>query len=313
MPFKQVIAIICLLLLPLTLFAEDDDPLFAGSLLAFYAQNADPGRLSVQPYFFFTHRYGIYGGDNDVAIKTNVDAYQTLLNIETGITKKLDIAVVFLNAYIRSHDQGVFHPGDMAVFLGYEIAKDNKKTSRPDLRLVVGESFPTGTYDRLNIADPFGDFSGDGSYDTYIILIGRKIFYIIPKHPFNINVNLYYIIPSGVEVNGLSVYGGGPDTFGTVAPGNQYIANVALEYLFTKNWGTAIDIRYEHQDRCGFKSFKSLATPAGLPSSERFSLAPSIEYNRDENFSVAGGVWFSVTGRNAIAFTSGVFTVFYYF
>ena len=39
------------------------------------------------------------------------------------------------------------------------------------------------------------------------------------------------------------------------------------------------------------------------------SADPVIEYNWSENLGVLGGAWFSVYGRNSLAFVQGVFSV----
>jgi hypothetical protein len=288
-------------------------PLFSGTLLSFYAKNADPGRLSVQPFVFFNRRYGFYNADSVVDTTTNVHLVQTLLSLEAGLTKVIDATLLLTSVYARSPVGSRFHGGDTALYLGFQLMEDKKNSFKPDLRLVVGESLPTGVFSGLRLNASEVDFSGDGSFDTIFVLIWRKAFRTRSEHDWDLNLNLYYITSTKVEVNGLSIFGGDGGTSGVVTPGDQYICNVAYEYLFTKHWELGIDIRYEHQNSSGFRPNRLLGKQAGTPSSERLSLAPCIGYSRDENFSIEAGWWFSVWGRNAIAFASAAATIFYYF
>ena len=289
---------------------EEFEPLYAGTLLSFYPENALPGCFSVQPYIFSTQIYGAYEKNWSVLHHKNINTNTLLLSLETGITDWLDVNLIVNGSYNHFSNQHSWLYGDTVLYFGFQILHDQRGEWTPDLRLLIGETFPTGRYQRLDRNKLKIAPSGAGSFQTSAILIIRKIFYTYP-HPFNFNLNLYYIFPASTGVHGFNFYGGGPHTRGTVHPGNIFVTNLAFELSLNQYWQLGLDIRYEHQNKSPFTG-KTLL-PTGLPSSERFSLAPCIEYTFNQDLSLATGVWFSVAGRNNNAFASWVANVFYMF
>lgn len=297
---------------------EEIEPLYCGSLLAFYPQNIPPGYISVQPYLFFTSYYGSY--QNNWSLQSKKNLYETNLTnfLETGITDNIDITVALETKYSRYRGNGLVQYGDTVAWLGFQALRDIKGSATPDLRFLIGERFPTGKYQNLNPKYGGGDSAGLGSYQTSLILVLQKIFYTLPRHPFNINLNLFYVLPTKTHVSGFNTYGGGYGTKGTIHPGNIFIVNLAYEYSFTRYWEWSIDLRYRHQAKSPFQGERGItkegtAASNGLPSSQVFSLAPAIGYNFNKIFCITWGAWFSVAGKNRDAFLSGAWTVFYAF
>lgn len=277
---------------------QDYTPLYAGTQLAFYPTNAAPGHLAVQPYLFYIHRNGAYTHHWSEKTFKATDSLSCLLALETGITDWLDISLYLNSAYKHYGNQNSFVLGDTGVFLGFQALHDQKHTWIPDLRIILGETFPTGKYDHLNPDKGGSDIFGTGSYTTTLILVLAKTFYTVLKHPYNINLNIYYIQPSHVSTHHASLYG---TSSGKAFPRSGFITNLALEYSLTRNWALGIDIRYVHQNKTTFKANNHSRQP-GLPSSEQFSLAPCLEYCWSENFSTSLGPWFTIAGRNSGAF-----------
>ncbi len=290
----------CALVLGSSLFAEDETPVFAGTLLTYISENAEPGHLIYQPVLFVTGFYGVYNKHWKEKDRKTIGQVDLNTTLETGITKNFDISVIFDGFYNRYRGRGTVLYGDTEVDLGWQISRDKKDSWVPDARLLVGEIFPTGKFQHLDPEKGGSDISGAGSYVTVVVGVIQKIFYVWPNHPCNFNLNLIYFWPTKVKVSGLNVYGNGE---GTASPGNHFIADLGLEYKFDKYWGAGTDFRYEHQGKSSFKR-------GGLPSSEIFSLAPSLEYNFSENLTLAWGAWFSVAGRNSLAFASGVVNLY---
>lgn len=292
------------------LFSDDGyEPLYAGTLLAFYSENAAPGHLSFQPYIFAGRNYGDYDQNWKVDHLDSYNSEVLYLSLETGITKFLDISLDIFGSYSQSKGGNTWLFGDMQIYLGLQLLTNKKGTWVPDLRILVGENFPTGKYDNLNPNKLGSDVSGTGAFSTIFVLVARKIFYLFPKHPFNFNLNLYCVLSNQIDVHGFNFYQE-VSANGRIKPGAQYVANLGFEYSFTKKFAGGIDVHYIHQDKSPFHG-KEAAT--GSPSFEQLSLAPCLEYNFSENFSIAAGAWFTVLGRNAAAFASGVANVYYYF
>lgn len=315
----NAIFLLAIALIPTHLLLSDGEienrPWYAGTLLAFYPTNAAPGHLSIQPYLFATNKYGIYNRRWSLESRKNINEVDLLLALETGITKWLDVSLYIDTTYERFNKKNSVTYGDTRVFLGFQISIDKKGTWIPDVRFLLGESFPTGKYDHLNLQKGGSDANGTGAFQTSIVFITQKIFHVFPCHPFNVNLNLIFALPVRTEVSGLSVYGGGKGTKGTIQPGNTFIANLGYEFCFNQNWEWGIDFRYEHDNKSTFKNRQDDATipKAGRPAAESFSIAPSLGYNWSQDFSMAWGVWFTVAGRNSEGFISGVANIYYYF
>ncbi len=291
-------------------------PLYAGTLLAFYPSNAAPGYLSIQPYIFFTKNDAFYNAHWSRQTKKPIYLSTLSVSLETGITQFLDVSLILNETYNRLGSRHSLLYGDMQAYLGFQALRDKKGTAIPDLRILLGENFPTGKYKNLDPKKQGSDISGVGSFETILLVVLSKVFYLFPKHPFDLNLNLFYIVPAKTHVHGFSFYGGGPGTEGTAKPGNQFIANLAFEYSVNRFWALGIDMRYEHFNSSPFsgkKGIDPILFPTGRPSTERISIAPCLEYCYSEDFSLAGGFWFTVAGRNAQAFVSTIFNVFYYF
>lgn len=292
-------------------------PLYAGTMLAFYSQNIDPGRLAVQGYLFKTRLPGIYDKDWSFQRAKTINELSLLVLLETGITRYLDVTLLLNTSYNVVHHQHSFLFEDTRAFLGFQISRDEKGAWVPDFRILLGENFPTGKYQHLDPKKILSDSSGSGSYATSFIVVTSKTFYVFPMHPFNLNLNLLYTFSSNVNVEGFNIYGGVANTRGEVKPGDIFLANLAIEYSLTRNWVLGLDTRYLHQNRSVFSGkkgkLKKSKASFGLPSSEQFSLAPCLEYNYNEVFGILAGTWFTVTGRNSENFLSGIVSIYYEF
>lgn len=288
------------------------EPLYAGTQLAFYPTNAAPGHLAVQPYFFYTHLHGTYNPKWSTKSQKSIDSVSTLFSLETGITEWLDVALYLNGAYRRFGNENSWVVGDTGIFFGLQFLSDQKNQWTPDIRVVLGETFPSGKYDRLNPRKGGSDIFGAGAYTTTLVFILAKTFYTQPKHPYNLNLNICYIVSSNAPVHGYSLYGGNSDTRGTAHPGSGFITNLAIEYSLNRFWALGMDMRYVHQNKTPFKGNKS-PIKVGLPSSEQFILAPCLEYSWSVNFSTALGPWFTIAGRNSQAFAGFLGNVYVYF
>ncbi len=292
------------------LFAQEPiDPLYTGTLLQFYGQNVDPGSLSITSYVYFLRQYGIYNSHWNVNHNPqfNIQTYEVFL--ETGITKWVDFNLNLYGITSQVHGRSTLAFSDLQAYLGFQLIKSQKETWVPDVRLLIGENFPTGQYQHLNPKKQGADVSGSGSYGTIVLLVLDKVYYHFPTHPISLNLNVYYTWLTKVHVRGVNAYGGAVDTKGVVNPGNQFTVNLSAEFSLTRNWVAGLDVHYLHTDRSSFRG----AGGAGLSSSEQWSLAPCLEYNFSDHMSVEWGAWFSVAGRNAPAFAGGVGSFYWAF
>jgi len=297
---------------------ESYTPLYTGTILAYFSENIPPGQLLVEPYIYQTTSGGSYNGDGSFLKKKRINQTSLQLLLETGITSFLDFTLLVTGSQNQTGNHHTTVYKDTQAFFGLQFLEDKKGTALPDLRLVIGESFPTGQYQKLNPETATIGSGGVGSYQTIFVLVAGKIFYTFPRHPFKINLNLESVVSTKTNVSGFNLYGGAYDTKGTVDPGTGYTVNLAFEFSLTRKWVIGSDIHYVRQNKIPFKGNpgtlpSGAAADAGLPSSNQLSLAPTLEYSYNENFGLLGGAWFTVTGSNTPQFFSGVFSAYYAF
>jgi len=295
------------------LFAEEEPPTFAGTLLPLYPQNETEGQIAIFPYFFYTREAGFYDENWEVEEIPNVHQSILLLTLEAGLTKKIDVSIGLEGIHFRLPNKETTRYGDTALYFGYQFILDAKAGLFSDLRFIIGEIFPTGQYDHLDPTLGGLDAAGAGAYQTFLTLIGRKVFYTCCNHAYNWTLSGTYITASRVFLKGASNYGTPEGTLGAIYPGDILIGNLGFEFLINKNLGWGLDLHYQHQNSSSFNPQPTSAFYPGLPSSESFSLAPCIEYNFSAQSSVEAGAWFTVTGRNALAFQSFVANYYYAF
>jgi hypothetical protein len=283
-------------------------PIYAGTLLAFFGNNIPPGDCLCEPYLFVGNVNGIYDHHWQNDHQFNNFESQLLLLIETGITQWLDIALTINENYASTQGGTFWGYGDTRLALGFQVTTNRPKSLQPDFRIILLQSFPSGKYDHLDPRKHFGDAVGSGAYETWAIAIVRKIIYFTPRQPIAVNFNLGGNISTNANVKGISIYGGDNTTRGSVHPGQQVLANLGLEYSLTVNWIFGLDLHYRHHNKS-----RSKHCILKVPSSEEYSLAPCIEYNPNTHFGLEAGAWFSVAGRNNLSFASGVFTAYWLF
>lgn len=289
-------------------------PIYSGTLLAFYSENISPGQLEVEPYLYQTSISGSYTQNWSFQKSKPIHELAFSLFFETGITKWLDFSLMLNTTYNQIGNLHTPLCSDTQAYLGFQVLTDIKGSWVPDIRLLLGENFPTGKYQHLNPQKQLSDSSGSGAYETSFIFVTKKIFYTFPKHPFNICLNLAYTLLNKTNVKGYNIYGGTFDTKGKILQGAQYMVDLATEYSITQNFVIGTDIHYIHQNRSTFSGNSGDANPfVGFPSSDQLSLAPCLEYNYNNNFGIFGGSWFTVAGKNSYKFITNIITVYWVF
>jgi hypothetical protein len=284
-----------------------EDPIYAGTLLAFIPENIPPKQVYVSYYINSTLQYGSYNNQSEFIREKTIHTPSTSLFIETGITSILDISINIGANYSQIGNYQSLTYQDTQAFLGFQLALDKKGEWIPDIRFLVGENFPTGSYQRLNPKKHLTDSSGTGSYQTIFTLVTQKVFYPFCFHPFNINLNFEYITSTKTNVRGYSVYGGDPSTYGTIKPGNQFIFNFAFEFSLTQNFVICSDVHYIYQSASKFSGYS--ASRAGSNSLYQLSVAPGLEYNPSLNFNIVLGTWFTIAGKNSFQFITPMLNI----
>ncbi len=283
-------------------------PWYTGPLITGSANNCPKGKTNVQVYTYFDWAYAEF---NDHRKSNNIDTiftFQPLGLVQRGLTDWLDFTLV-ADGYFKWSDGKYGQSfGDMSATFGFQIIKQTPYI--PSVRVTLGETFPTGKYQRLNPNRIGLDAGGAGIFATTVGLNVSKVFWQMPLHPIAWRFTGTYEFPNNkASVKSFNAYGGGFGTKGDVRVGQTLNLDTAIEYSFTQKWVFACDIAYTYTMDSSFKGIVGSGSDGsvasvGAPSSDNLSLAPAIEYNPNDYSGFIGGIWFSVTGRNSSNFAA---------
>lgn len=316
---KLKLSIIFLLLIPCFIFAQRDyKPWYTGPLLALDGDNLEKGKINIQPYLYFRDANGVFNKAWGHQAISSTFTFHTELDFQAGLTKWLDITFIAQSYYKDKEGEKTFEVGDTSVRLGFQLLKEEIYTAIPSIRFMLEESFPTGKYKNLNPKKLGIDSSGSGSFETIFGFLFEKEVYWFESHPINLRLNATYTYSSKARVKNFNTYGGGFNTNGKVSPGGVFSAIFAFEYSFTQRWALATDLVQVYARKTTFRGTPGTTSDGSLASnssksSDQTSLAPALEYNFSENLGVIVGSHFSLRGKNATDFKSGIISATYTF
>lgn len=286
-------------------------PWFTGPLLAPSAHTLPPGHGDVEPYLFFTTVTGVYNEHWNVESIPNFYQLNLIVPAWIGLTSFLDFTFAPQVFYSFSQGERSTQFGDVPFGFDIQLLNDQEKTWWPAIKLGLQVIAPTGKYKNLNPKDLGTDGVGIGSWTPKINLTFGRLFLLSNNHFLAPRLALTYLIGTPVHVSNYNSYGGTLGTLGKIYPGNDFSVDFGCEYNLTQRWVVALDIFYDYQNKTKFSGNPGEIAPGipavlKSPSSEQFSLAPALEYNWSSNVGMIGGVWFTIAGRNASQFVSGV-------
>lgn len=295
------------------------NPWYTGPLITPSATMVSPGHAVLQPYIYFSGNYGAFNEDRKRVHAPNrliINPQPIILQI--GATPSVDTAIIMgtLAQWQQGQCSGGFQ--DITLQMGFLIQTQTLYV--PKMKFTVGQSFPTGKYKNLNPEKLRLDATGAGAWKTTFTFALGKLFLWNTLHPLNTRLAFSYAVPTLIKVTNFNVYGGGYGANGTARPGNSFTADLGLELSINQPWVIALDFVYNCTNSLHFygnpgTTTKNGPTPASVAGgfNDQFSLAPAVEYNFNDSMGLLGGVWFTVYGRNASNFVSGVFSWYWAF
>lgn len=287
-------------------------PWLTGPLLSPTSATIPAGHYDIEPYLVVIANTARYGSDWK-AVKMET-LWNVLLQpfLQFGLTKWLDFQFNPTLFYNFTKGAASWEVGDILTGFDIQLYRHGKHLRDwiTHLKLIVREIVPVGHYQKLNPKKLGTDVGGEGSWQTNLGLVWGNMFYLGKDHFLHTYLTFQYFLPAPVHVKKLNIYGGGPGTDGMVYPAQNCILDLAAEVTLTKHWVFSMDI----VGTWGFKTrFKGKTIfPNTEPPFTQFSLAPAIEYNWNASLGIIFGPWFTIAGRNAPQFTSGIFAVNYY-
>ncbi|MCE3044937.1 MULTISPECIES: hypothetical protein [Legionella] len=306
--FKSSLGACAFLLLSSTANAG---PWWTGPLLAPAGHTIPKGHSNLELYGFFTENDGTF--DQHWKFVHTPANRSTVFNpvFSHGLTDSLDIQFSVPYAYNRNQGQAYRRVSDTGVTLGYQLLEQKDSKWIPDLRVTIGEIIPTGNFEDLDPVNNGTDATGSGSYQTAMSLNFQHLLQVFENHWLRTRLSLSYVYSGDVQVRGINSYGGTPNTFGEVDPGNQISADLAAEFNVTQNWVAVMEGFIANRTPAVFKGFpgtdsKGQLVSVGHGTVDSVTLAPAIEYNFNANVGVIGGYWYTITGRDTSDFHSVV-------
>ncbi|NGX34716.1 MAG: hypothetical protein K1060chlam1_01069 [Candidatus Anoxychlamydiales bacterium] len=291
------------------------NPWYGGPLITGSGATLPQGLVNVQPYFYYTVNYAAFDENRKSRSIKNINVTNPKLALAVGITDRIDIGILIDWIHQKQSLESSHHFGDIKLAIDIGLVKETPFI--PGVKFTLAESFPTGNYQKFDPTKAVVESTGTGSYATTLALTTSKVVWWSLLHPMVFRFSFNYIIPTKVSVSGFNSYGGGFGTNGKVTPGNAFFLSFGYEFSVYQKLVLALDVAYEYANRSTFKGINGtilgFPAPVGTRSKDVLSLAPAIEYNFSQNLSLIGGAWFSIWGRNAPDFASGIITLTYTF
>ena len=281
-------------------------PWLTGPLIAPIGAVVPYGDFEIESYIYYTANTGSYNENwHSVSASHDFLSLNPQFLCFFGLTPWMDINIVPQFFYNRTSNQSSWEFGDLQVALDFQMLSPTATPYFPGIKFVLRETFPTGSFERLNPNKLLTDLSGEGTFATTFNLVLYQVYHLKGVHFLSTTYSALYTVTTPVQVHGLNAYGGGFGTKGKVLPGNSFQGIISFELTLSQNWAFAIDHVYTHTDSTRFSGFSGV-DKVGAPSSEQISFAPAIEYNFSSHFGIAAGCWFTAWGRNSAQFCSGV-------
>jgi hypothetical protein len=288
-----------------------DGPWFTGPILAPSGRTIPNGHTNVELYYFDFVSHGRYNHQSHFISRPVYRTEQYSGIFAHGLSDEVDIQFAFPYTVNKFQDQSDADIGDMKALLGYQVMKQPDGTWWPNFRITFQETIPTGKFDQLSSSLLTTDDHGKGAYLSTFNANFQTLFQPFIDHYFRTRLSLSLTIPSTVNVLGISHFGGGLSTDGSVNAGISKSIDLAGEFTVNQNWVLVMEGLYTVGHPLRFKGnpgIDQFGVPISFQSgpNNQLSFAPAIEYNFNSNYGIIAGVWFSVKGKNISQFTAPV-------
>lgn len=294
--FRGLVAAFCMLACPLAAAAQEsaapsgsveppseqalEDAWWTGPMLAAGAGTMPKGHWLVEPYLF------------DVKTK-GADTIGSLTYVLYGLNDRVTVGAIptfFHTVADDAPNSSGVRAGDLQLQAQYGLTRFRKGSRVPTSSLVVQQTFPTGTYDRLD--GRAADGVGNGVYATTLGYYTQTYWWAPNGRIVRFRLNTTATLSRATDVRDDSVYGTPPGFVGRAKPGASWLVNGAMEYSVTRNWVLALDLVYRHDE----PTKVSGVGPAGevirynTGVHDSFAVAPAVEYNFSPTVGVLVGM-----------------------
>lgn len=281
-----------------------EGPWFTGPLLTPSARVMPKGQINLEPYLFWNVTTGIYDDNWHAHSVPTFNEINAQVLIKYGIADKIDLTLLPQSSLSFTRGRIGSSFGDFPVGLSYQLFEGKPEDWITFIRFSITEIFPTGKYNHLDPDLLLTDVGGQGSFTTVTAFTFSKLFEFPCKKYLGLRWNVAVSYHAPTRIRGFSIFGGDENTRGTIHHGASYLLLIGAEYSVTQEFALACDFFARYVQRKTFKGFTN--TPISKPELIQMSLAPAFEYNWSPTMGIIVGTWFTITGRNAARFISGV-------
>ncbi len=287
-----------------------DDAWWTGPLLAASPGTLPRGHWLVEPYVYDVMPYGRFDQNGTLRSTGAAHDFGSQTYIEYGLVNGFTLGLIPRLGLYESNagqDPSGFTVGDITLQGAYGLTQFQQGSHVPTTSLVIGETFPTGKYDRL---DGRTDGAlGSGAYSTTVSLYSQTYFWMPNGRILRTRLDISYAVSQWAKVHGESVYGTFGGFSGRAHPGPSLFADLAFEYSATQRWVLATDFWWEHDGNTRVEGGYAPAITSALPpylvqdsgSDAVLYLAPAVEYNWSSTMGVIAGARVAAMGRNVAA------------
>lgn len=287
-----------------------DDAWWTGPLLAAGANTVPRGHLYLEPYLFDAMVRGHFDGSGQRRGVPHEHDFGSQSYVVYGLFDDVHVGLI---PRVGFHDpaegpsSSSVGIGDLGLLGQIRLTRFDEARGIPATALVVQETLPTGTYDRLG--DRTADGLGGGAYTTSIALYAQHVFWLPTGRILRARLDLTYAFSASASVDDVSVYGTGAGFHGRAHPGQTFVANAAWEYSLTRSWVVAMDLVYEHDGRTsvrgvgppqdGASDAEGMPIELAAPPGWSIAVAPAVEYNLSSRVGIIAGAKLMLAGHNA--------------
>jgi hypothetical protein len=292
-----------------------EDAWWTGPLLAPNASTFPRGHALIEPYVFDVITTGRYDSDGNHRPAPAEHDLGSLTYLIYAISDRVAVGLLPRFGYNEpAGEPSSSSPqaGDFGAQVQYGLTSFHEGSWVPATAVVLGETFPTGRYDRLSRAS---DGLGAGVYTTSLAWYSQDYLWLPNGRLLRVRLDLTYTVSGGASVEDASVYGTTAGFRGHAYPGDGATVDTAAEYSVTRNWVLAADLIYQHDGSTRVTG--SEPATAGAPgfvnlesgASDYLAVAPAVEFNWSARAGVIVGARIFVAGRNTTASVTPVAAV----
>ncbi len=281
-----------------------DDAWWTGPLLAASPSTLPQGHVLIEPYLYDSIAYAEYGNSGSRRTLAEQNDYGSLTYILYGLLDTTTVGLIprfGFNEFSGGDSSSSPQVADTTLQATYRLSRYLDYGFLPATSIVLGETVPTGRYDRLG--DHSSNGLGSGAYTTTLSLYSQYYLWTPNGRILRARLDVAESWSSKVSIDGTSVYGTAQGFRGRAYPGNSMTLDSAWEYSMTRDWVAAVDFVYvdSGSTRVAGAYARAMKTQLELGTSNSLSVAPAIEYNWSSTAGVIVGAKWVAAGHNTTA------------